>query len=270
MIDLNAPADRLTLLRDWFSAFTRSFSSSNEEDQRNISLKIRHTHEVCRNIVQIAREETSSQPEIPVAEAIALLHDVGRFPQYARFKTFDDRISVNHGELGARIISSEGLLREFTTDEQEIITDAVKFHNAFAIPRMEVREKEFFLKLIRDADKLDIWRVFIEYYESSKAERASAAGLGLPELPGYSDDVFTCLLKRQVVPLSKVRSLNDYKLVQLSWVYDLRFRTSYALLLDREYIKRIIAHLPKTEDIGRLSVFLQEFATSRIRQHDDC
>ena len=200
-----------------------------------------------------------------MAEAIALLHDVGRFPQYAQYKTFNDRISVNHAELGARIITSEGVLKEFPPDEQEIITDAVKFHNAFAIPSLKNPEKEFFLKLIRDADKLDIWRVFIEYFESSETERASAAGIGLPELSGYSEEVFSYLLKEQVVPLSKVKSLNDYKLVQLSWIYALNFRTSYALLVGRGYIERIIAHLPQTESISRLSVFLQEFALSRIK-----
>ncbi|MEC4685431.1 MAG: HD domain-containing protein [Nitrospirota bacterium] len=265
MIDLHSPTARLTALRKWFSRFARSFYTSNEEDRKNISLKIRHTYKVCRNITEIAREERQGQTSIPVAEVIALLHDVGRFPQYAQYKTFNDRISVNHAELGARIITSKGLLKEFPSDEQEIITDAVKFHNAFAIPKLKNPEKEFFLKLIRDADKLDIWRVFIEYFESSETERASAAGIGLPELPGYSEEVFSYLLRKQVVPLSKVKSLNDYKLVQLSWIYDLHFRTSYALLLDRGYIKRIIAHLPQTESISRLSVFLQEFALSRIK-----
>ena len=56
-------------------------------------------------------------------------------------------------------------------------------------------EKITFLQLIRDADKLDIWRIFSEYYESSKHDRASAAGLGLPDLPEYSVFLYACIKK---------------------------------------------------------------------------
>jgi len=121
MIDLHSPTARLTALRKWFSRFARSFYSSNEEDRKNISLKIRHTYKVCRNITEIAGEERPGQTILLLAEAIALLHDVGRFPQYAQYKTFNDRISVNHAELGARIITREGLLKEFPPDEQELL-----------------------------------------------------------------------------------------------------------------------------------------------------
>ncbi|NOZ24659.1 MAG: HD domain-containing protein [Nitrospirae bacterium] len=263
MFDVNEATERLALLRDWFSGFTRSFSFTNEDDQRNISLKIKHTHEVCKNIRQIATGETTDGSKVLTAETIGLLHDIGRFPQYARFRTFDDRISVNHGELGADIISTEGLLRDFPGDEQEVITYAVRFHNAFSIPPTADSRKGFFLRLVRDADKLDIWRVFIEYYSGPRAERASAAAIGLPELDGYSDEVLYHLQRRQVVPLSKVKSLNDYKLLQLSWIYDLHFKSSYRLLLERAYIERITAHLPRTDEIRKLSESLKEFALSK-------
>ena len=39
-----------------------------------------------------------------IAEAVALLHDVGRFEQYKRYGTFNDRKSVNHAALGVEIM----------------------------------------------------------------------------------------------------------------------------------------------------------------------
>ena len=45
-----------------------------------------------------------TRPGGTVAEAIALFHDVGRFPQYARYKTFRDSISTNHAALGASVL----------------------------------------------------------------------------------------------------------------------------------------------------------------------
>ncbi len=194
-----------------------------------------------------------------LAEAAALFHDIGRFPQYAKYKTFQDSISINHGLLGGQTLIEEKILDNLPDDEQELIIEAVRFHNAFSIPEKKKERIIFFLKLIRDADKLDIWRVFTEYYESPEEERASAAGLGLPEGMDYSEEVLSCIYTGHIASLSKVKTLNDFKLLQLSWVYDLNFRTSFELLLKRNYIDRIILTLPQREEIKRVTSVLKEF-----------
>lgn len=254
----------ITLLKEWFSSYTGSFATSHEEDRKNISLKIQHTYEVCKNIIRIAQEETSNQENILLAEAIALLHDVGRFQQYAQYRTFDDRISENHGALGSSIIQEGQIIQNLSLREQDIITYAVKFHNALSIPKSGDPAKDFSLKLIRDADKLDIWRVFVDYYESSASERSPVVAIGLPDTPEYSDEALSLLMNKQVVTLKQVKTLNDYKLVQLSWIYDLHFPSSYTLLHQRNYINRIISHLPQTQPFRTLLPFLEEFVSSRI------
>jgi hypothetical protein len=194
-----------------------------------------------------------------LAETIALFHDIGRFPQYAKYKTFRDSISVNHGLLGAQTLREGKILQNLSENEQELIIQAVKFHNAFSIPRKQKNDTLFFLRLIRDADKLDIWRVFIEYYEIPEEERASAVNLELPDMPEYSEGVISYLYKKQIVPLSKIKTLNDFKLLQLSWIYDLNFKPSLNLLSERDYIDRITAKLPQTEEIHKLSLSLKKF-----------
>jgi hypothetical protein len=138
------------------------------------------------------------------------------------------------------------------------------FHNAFSVPRKESEDVIFFIKLIRDADKLDIWRVFLEYYESPDEQRASAVGLGLPDAPGYSEPVLSALYEKRIVSLSEIKTLNDFKILQLSWIFDLNFEPAYELLSERRYIDKIIAHLPGTEAIQDLSMFLKEFVRARI------
>ncbi len=88
-------------LKRWFTGYCGSFYSLNGEDQQNISIKEEHTRNVCGNIVQIAQGLSLDGTGIALAEAIALYHDIGRFPQYQKFKTFKDSISVNHAALGA-------------------------------------------------------------------------------------------------------------------------------------------------------------------------
>jgi hypothetical protein len=254
----------LTFFKQQFSDFCRSFYSENSEDQRNINLKEEHTSHVCENMVEIGRGLSLNQNQMMLSEAIGLFHDIGRFPQYAQYKTFRDNISVNHGLLGAETLAEKKMLQTLPDDEQEIIIQSVKFHNAFAVPKKEKDEIVFFIRLIRDADKLDIWRVFLEYYETPDESRASAVGLGLPDVFEYTADVLENIFKEEIVSLSRMKTLNDFKLLQLSWVFDLNYRPTFRLLLERDYLNRIIAHLPQTEGIQKASLVLKEFVQKRV------
>jgi hypothetical protein len=201
-----------------------------------------------------------------LAETVALFHDIGRFPQYAKYKTFQDNISVNHGTLGANTLMKEKVLQSLPVNEQELVMQSVKFHNAFSVPRKEKEETVFFIKLIRDADKLDIWRVFLEYYESADELKASAVSLGLPDSGEYSKNVLSCILEKRVVSLVTVKTLDDFKLLQLSWIFDLNFEPSFRLLSERKYSERIISHLPRDKEIGKAGKILKEFIEKTTRK----
>ena len=254
----------LDTFKDWFSEYTRTFYTDNAEDRRNIDLKVRHTSFVCENIVEIAKEEHLSDNDLRLAETAALFHDLGRFLQYSRYKTFRDSISVNHGRLGAEILDKENILRPLPLHEQQVIINTVRFHNAFKVPSFEDQQNVLFLKLIRDADKLDIWRVFAEYYQSPEDEQAYAVGLGLPDLPDYSKAVLSCLYEKKLATLSGLKTLNDFKLMQLSWVYDLNFRRSFRLMEERAYIKKIAAVLPQTKEITGAIAIIKKF----VHEHE--
>lgn len=247
----------------WFQSFTDSFRFDDEKDRGNIALKVKHTLMVCSDISEIARGEGIGPADALLAEAVALFHDVGRFPQYERYRTFMDAHSVNHGELGAKLLREKGLLEGLDDEERRAILTAVKYHNAFALPSGCGRRELLFLRLVRDADKLDIWRVFSEYYEG--LHRPSAAGLGLPDEEGYSDEMLSHVLGGGPAPMGRMRTLNDFRLVQLSWVNDLNFRTTSRLLLERDYIRRIAAHLPQTDDIRRAVRALERRAREMAR-----
>ena len=249
----------LAFFKKWFSEYCSSFYSPDPGDQKNISLKEEHTFRVCRNTSEITEGLSLNDNRKMLAETVALFHDIGRFPQYAEYKTFRDSVSVNHGLLGAQTIVEKGVLQNLSEEEQEIIIQSVTFHNAFSVPKKEKEEIVFFLRLIRDADKLDIWRVFLEYYEGPEESRASAVCLGLPDLPGYSEDVLSRIYHKEIISLANIRSLNDFKLLQLSWIFDLNFRPSFVLLAQRDYIRKIARCLPGTEQMKRALAFLTEY-----------
>jgi hypothetical protein len=241
---------QLNDLFSWFDRYVEPFLNTDREGIKNIQLKIEHTHKVCAAMALLSAGENLSEDESRIAAAIALLHDVGRFPQYKRWRTFLDSASDNHARLAIDVIREEGILSGIDHSEQLLIEEAIRFHNLLAPPARIQSPTRKYINLIRDADKLDIWRVFIEQLAQPPEERASAATLGLPDLPEMvSEQCIAALNTGSIVPLETITCLNDFKLLLISWVYDLTYPTSRRILLERSYIPTLAATLPLRDDI---------------------
>jgi putative nucleotidyltransferase with HDIG domain len=257
--------DELTSLKLWFAEYCASFATPVTEDQKNLDVKQDHTREVCRHAVRIATDLKLSGHDVLLAEAIGLFHDVGRFPQYQRFKTFDDSISVNHAALGAKVLLEKNVLRALPKPEQDLIIRSVSLHNVFSLPESLDERTLLFAKLVRDSDKLDILRVVIEYFQQDEGSRAEAVALGLPDAPEYSPEVLACLKRGEMVSKADLKTLNDFKLLQLAWLYDLNFTSSLRVVLERGDIGKLVSMLPPTAEIAEAADLVRAFVDRRLR-----
>ena len=150
-------------------AFKEYVKKYNPEDEK-IKIKIAHIERVAENSKRIAENLNLSQEDIELAELIGLLHDIGRFEQVRLYHTFVDKDSINHGEYGAKILFEDGLIRKFIKDDSydEIIKKAILNHNKPKIEEGLSKRELMHAKIIRDADKLDIYYVLtIEKLENS-------------------------------------------------------------------------------------------------------
>jgi hypothetical protein len=234
----------------WFDSYVEPFLATDEEGVKNIQLKIEHTRKVCAAMTLLSDGEGLSEHESRIAVAIALLHDVGRFPQYRRWRTFLDSASDNHARLAIDVIRDEHILAEIDPAERLLIEEAVRFHNLLEPPARIQSPTRLYIDLIRDADKLDIWRVFVELLAQPPKERASAATLGLEDLPGtVSGECVAALNSGSIVRRETISCVNDFTLLQISWVYDLTYATSRKMLLERGYIPALASSLPDRADI---------------------
>jgi hypothetical protein len=254
----------LQFYKDWYSEYSNSFHTHDKEDWKNLSLKIEHTDHVCEHIAGIARDLTLSNREVMLAETIALFHDLGRFRQYSKYKTFQDRKSRNHGLLGVTTLLENSVLHDLPDKEQSLILQSIKFHNAYAIPNIFNDYSKLFLKMIRDSDKLDIFRVFTKYYEGPAEERASETAFGLPDADDYSKIIITCMNNRQSVPYRHLRNENDFKLLKLSWIYGLHFNYSLKLVQENDYVNRIADKLPQTDEIMLAVANVKEYISAKL------
>ncbi len=253
----------LTRIRSWFAGYCRSFDPRDEEEERNMLLKENHSHRVCANAIRIGADEGLSGEDLFLAEAAALLHDVGRFEQYRQYRTFRDSISVDHGALGVEILLDSDVLAGFAPRDRKIVIETVGRHNSFRLPKRTGREALAFLNLIRDADRLDIWSIFIDYYRNPAEVRSPAVGQGLPDRPGCSPRVCETVLRREPVRLSLARTQNDFKLVQLSWVFDLAYSSSFRLPRERGCLDGIATNLPLDDGVAAAVGEVKRFAEER-------
>lgn len=239
----------LKRLKTWFEEYVSNFYSDDPDYNQMIRLKEEHTIRVCRNIAMLGKELGITEHEMLLAETIALFHDIGRFKQYKTYHTFNDLVSENHARLGLRQIAIHGVLSACTTAEKRLITRAIAYHNAAVLPANEDDNTLFFMRLIRDADKLDIWKLFIDYCREREQKHNSTIELGLPDDPIYSQRVIESLKQRRLVLMQDLKTFNDFKLLQIGWVYDLNFAPSFQTVQNRKYIEKLEETLPQSKEI---------------------
>lgn len=245
-------------IQQWMQNYINAFMNGDPEHNRNIKLKDEHSKRVCGEIHSLGTELRLHRRDLELAEVMGLLHDIGRFEQYARYHTFSDSRSEDHAALGVQVIEQHKLLDDYSTADRRLILTAIAHHNRAHIPADQLPRQRWFTCLLRDADKLDIWKVVTDHYEGSAgAEKTGKAGngaveLGLPDTPGVSNGVYRDLMQRRVVEFSHMHNLNDFKLLQMGWVFDLNFNPSIRRVYARGYLDRIRAVLPDDPKVDEI------------------
>ncbi|MBN2202008.1 HD domain-containing protein [bacterium] len=236
-------------IRDWFDRYIRTFTDGGGPDAGPMVLKRDHSLRVCEEIVGIGESLNLDGPQIRFAETIALLHDIGRFEQYAVHRTFADRKSVNHAELGARILDRQNVLAQLDPGTAAEVRRAVACHNMAFLPEDLDSLGRMFCLMLRDADKLDIWKVVTDYYGRTEGPADTTIELDLPDTPGVSEAVVRDLMEKRIVRSDHIRNLNDFKLLQVGWVYDIHFTVTAERLRERGFLEKIRAVLPESPTV---------------------
>jgi hypothetical protein len=217
--------DQLADIKSWFETYTHTFLTGHAADDNPLVLKIDHTARVSENMRLLGQAIHLSDSQVHAAEAIGWLHDAGRFRQYRQYRTFNDRRSVNHAALAVNIIDSASLLAACQSDERQAIHDAVRFHNAPALPDNRIQLSAVYMKLIRDADKLDIWNIFAGFCRNGSQPEAAIVR-HLSDQPTWTPAIVDAIMSGTMARFEDMRSICDFKLLQLSWVFDLNWPES--------------------------------------------
>ncbi|HRZ87085.1 MAG TPA: HD domain-containing protein [bacterium] len=255
----------LSDLKAWYAEYVGGFYLRHPAQKPNIKLKDDHTVRVCREIVEIGRELALSEQDLLIAEAAALLHDIGRFEQIIRYGTLSDVQSENHAALGVRILKEKDILRHLPEAVREVVMKAVALHNAPALSASERDDILRHARLLRDADKIDIYWVVTRFYTDRDSLKDVDVKINLPDDPGISEHVYELLLHRKPVRYADLKRVNDFKLLQLAWVYDMNFDVALKRIVERGYLDVLVSVLPADEKVSRINEMVRAHVESRLK-----
>ena len=247
----------LQRMHSWMSAYMKSFYTDDEEVQNGILIKEKHTGYVTANCVELAKYLNLSQHDVELAEIIGLFHDVGRFYQYQKYKTFNDAQSDDHAELAFKVIDDLEFFNELDAKDNEVMRFAIQNHNKKTVAPTDDERKILFAKLIRDADKLDIYRVLEPYFAQENAAKMPNFITG--RSPEISPDFIKNFVEGNQADFNKIRTNGDRKIVRLMWIYDINFKWTMEKIVERGYIEKIVENLPMDAEVAK--------GVQRLRQH---
>lgn len=237
----------LDLLTQRFCAYVDRFRTNGILEPMH-QLKLEHTIRVAADARAIAAGMNWPEEEVCLAEAVGLFHDVARFPQFRQYRSFSDAETVDHGDLGFQTLEKEELLDGIAAEPHALILHAVQHHNKKDLPRVLTAHEEKHLRLIRDADRLDIFFICWETIRTGHIHDHPEIIMGIDFNGPPTDAVLEQFERGEAIDYRTINSMADRFILQLSWMHDLSYDSSKRLVLQRGILDQFIDVLPvKTE-----------------------
>ncbi len=250
-------------------AFKKFLGRYRDKDSLGFHLKVVHTYHVVENAKEIATKLNLSEEDIHLAELIGLLHDIGRFEEITFLKQFDS-VSFDHASYGVKMLFDDNLIRDFIEDNcyDEIIKSAIYNHSRLAIQDGLDDRSLLHSKIIRDADKLDNFRVKqeekIEAIFPGKVNKKEDLENSI-----LSDKVYETVMQKKCINIHDRITVLDYWVCVLAFIFDLNFKESYQIVKNNNYVNILIDRfqyhdLETRKRMENVRTILNDFVDSKI------
>ncbi len=224
--------------------FKKAVSEFNEYvslfDMNDISTKnkVKHTFHVMNDCEALANNLSLCESDIELAKLIGLLHDIGRFDEI-RFLGEMDAGRFNHAVHGVNLLFEDNYIRKYidTNKFDDIISFAILNHNKFEIEKVSDERMLLFAKIIRDADKLDNFRV--KSFED-KLSMSPKLIDNVLEFDVISDDVLKSFYSKSTILSSTRKTALDIWISYIAFIFDFNYKYCVEVIRNNNYINIII------------------------------
>ena len=221
-----------------------------------ISLKLYHSYRVMELCQNISKYYKFNEEDLEIAILIGLLHDYARFEQWHNYGTFNDKNSIDHGDLAVERLFKNNEINNFCSNKNyyDIIYNAIKYHNKYSIPANLDKKNELMCKLIRDADKLDIFYL----YSIDK-------NLILEDNKEISTKVNEYFYNNELISFDNITNKSESIILKLSMVFNLNFKFSYIYLYETNLIDKIYQQIDNKEKFKPYFEYIKKYIQRNIR-----
>jgi HD superfamily phosphohydrolase YqeK len=252
-------------LFEWFASYMEGFRGAGGALPGPLEFKRVHSARVAGNAALIAGGLGLDAEESALARAAGLLHDAGRFNQFKLYASFKDASSLDHGLEGRRVLETEAASLFPEADVRDRLLCAVQYHNRKAedLPADLPPGHDSLLKLVRDADKIDILEELVDSVEKDGFKRLHAMVPDIKLTRDLTPGVLEAAVRGETLAIKDLFTLADILVMAAGWFNDLNFGPARRLAADRGFLRRIRAQLPGAAGLDAYFASLEAAAGAR-------
>lgn len=265
-------------IKKTFQEYTDRYDSTNPK----IKLKIDHTYRVADLCEQIAQSLELSAAEVDLAWLSGMLHDVGRFEQLRRYNTFSDAQSVDHARFAVELLYDDGLIADYVPEisTTELVADArtwrsmgganesptaqsediplsdilqtlriaIGEHSAYQIQKGLDERTRMFCQILRDADKVDIFRVICD------TPMEEVYGFQTKDIlrSAITPEVMQAFYEHHAVLRKLKKCPADYIVAHGSLTFELVYPESLRIAKEQGYLKQMMSFQSENPDTAEI------------------
>lgn len=265
-------------IKKTFQEYTDRYDSANPK----IKLKIDHTYRVANLCEQIAQSLELSAAEVDLAWLSGMLHDVGRFEQLRRYNTFSDAQSIDHARFAVELLYDEGLIADYVPEIStiELVADArtwrsmggvnesptaqsedmplsdilqtlriaIGEHSAYRIQKGLDERTRMFCQILRDADKVDIFRVICD------TPMEEVYGFQTKDIlrSAITPEVMQAFYEHHAVLRKLKKCPADYIVAHGSLTFELVYPESLRIAKEQGYLKQMMSFQSENPDTAEI------------------
>ena len=256
--------DWKTRAQEFFESYVNSFIQLSPRQEENFTIKKEHSFRVADNAGRLSDIMHLNSDDRKVAYLSGLFHDIGRFEQLADYNTFNDVNSVDHAEHSVKVLKEKDVMNDLGSELQELVYFAIHYHNKLQLPKKRNDREMMHARLLRDADKLDILKVLTDYYSDKKRKPNHTLTWDLPANGLVSPAVAKQIFSGKLISKENVKNETDVKIMQLSWVYDLNFKSTIEFIFQNRFFEKIYNTLPKNDLIIEIYRKVKVYAENKL------
>lgn len=265
-------------IKKTFQEYTDRYDSANPK----IKLKIDHTYRVADLCEQIAQSLELSAAEVDLAWLSGMLHDVGRFEQLRRYNTFSDAQSIDHARFAVELLYDEGLIADYVpeisttelvasartwrsmegvneshtaqsedmplSDILQTLRIAIGEHSAYRIQKGLDERTRMFCQILRDADKVDIFRVICD------TPMEEVYGFQTKDIlrSAITPEVMQAFYEHHAVLRKLKKCPADYIVAHGSLTFELVYPESLRIAKEQGYLKQMMSFQSENPDTAEI------------------